>query len=699
MKDRIFKKRSLWIIVCALLMFLIPIQRLGAQTFTLESVLSSPFPSDLTVSPKGDLIAWAFDDQGKRNIWIAQAPDFRARQLTHFDQDDGQEITSLAFNFDGSVLVFVRGQGANRAGEYPNPTSDPLGAEQAVWAARIGDGGLWKIGEGNDPVTSPAQNIVAYQLRGRIYFASLDAPPAKPQILFKARGSSGSHTFSPDGSKLAFVSNRDDHSFIGVYDLKKKSILWLAPSVDRDGYPVFSADGNQIAFFRFPGSMSAPVYAQGQFFSLMIADVAEGKAKEVWRCPNESGGFAQTYFPNPLMWGEKNRLVFYSEHEGWMHLYSLNPADGKLVSLTPGNFEVEDSCLSPNLETVIFNSNQGDIDRRHLWAVPVAGGTPKLLTPGKGSEWSPAATAAGNFIVYFCSTFQQPAVPAVMNADGQERRLIEPELIPPTFPLRDLVDPQPVVLKSPDGLEVHGQLFLPKEAKAGDQRPAVIFMHGGPIRQMILGWHMRYYYHNAYAFNQFLVNKGYLVLSVNFRSGIGYGRAFRTSTNQGPRGASEYQDIVAGGKYLQTRPEVNPNKIGLWGGSYGGYLTALGLARNSDLFAAGVDFHGVHDWSARMRGRGAASAQEEEAQRVALKSSPVADVALWSSPVLFIHGDDDRNVDFNQTTDRIQRLRKIGKVRMEILVFPDEVHDFLRHENWLKAYRVAADFFDRYLQK
>jgi dipeptidyl aminopeptidase/acylaminoacyl peptidase len=225
-------------------------------------------------------------------------------------------------------------------------------------------------------------------------------------------------------------------------------------------------------------------------------------------------------------------------------------------------------------------------------------------------------------------------------------------------------------------------------------------MHGGPVRQMLLGWHMRGYYHNAYAFNQFMAGQGYVVLSVNYRSGIGYGRAFRTAANQGPRGASEYQDIVAAAKYLQGRPEVNPQKIGLWGGSYGGYLTALGLARDSELFAAGVDLHGVHDWSLRERDATAEwGIQRDEERRLAFDSSPVADIRFWSSPVLLIHGDDDRNVDFVQTIDLVERLRKEGKAHVETIVFPDEVHSFLLYQRWLNVFEASADFFDRFLKK
>ncbi len=670
-----------------------------AHSYTLEHIMSYAFPSGLIVSPKGNLVAWVFNWEGKRNIWLARGPDYKAQPLTQYSEDDGQELGQLAFNFDGTIIVYVRGGSANRAGENPNPTSNPEGVEQALWAIKMEGGEPWRLARGSDPVPSPVENQAVYSSRGQIYLVSLDESP-KPKLLFNARGRNGSPAWSPDGSRLAFVSSRGDHSFIGNYDLQNKLISWMSPSVDRDGYPVWSPCGRYIAFIRFPGSMGTSSYRYGQKFSLMVADVETGKANEIWRCPNETGGFAQYYPAETLRWAAEEHLIFYSEHEKWMHLYSISVKEKKLICLTPGEYEVEDSFLSPDGKTLFFNSNSGDIDRRHLWSVSVTGGKSKLLTPGKGIEWSPAVVPDGNELVFFCSTASQPAAPAVMTVNGKRRRLIAPEAIPDSFPIKEMIEPQQVVLKAPDGLEIHCQLFLPRSAKPGDKRPAVIFMHGGPIRQMLLGWHMRGYYHNAYALNQYLAHNGYVVLSVNYRSGIGYGFDFRTAPDQGPRGASEYQDIVAAGRYLQGRPEADPEKIGLWGGSYGGYLTALGLARDSELFAAGVDLHGVHDWALRGRRRngGGWGIQGEDLMNSAYQSSPVADVYFWTSPVLFVHGDDDRNVDFIQTTDLVQRLRQLGKAHTEILIFPDEVHGFLLHRAWLEAYNAAADFFDRFLK-
>jgi dipeptidyl aminopeptidase/acylaminoacyl peptidase len=214
---------------------------------------------------------------------------------------------------------------------------------------------------------------------------------------------------------------------------------------------------------------------------------------------------------------------------------------------------------------------------------------------------------------------------------------------------------------------------------------------------MLLGFHYSDYYINCYAFNQYLASIGYAVVSVNYRNGIGYGKEFRTQKNQGPRGAVEYQDVVAAARFLQLLPEVDGNKIGLWGGSYGGYLTAMGLARNPEIFKAGVDLHGVHDWSFDAHDATDSWGLAKNEKDLALKSSPNADLSKWTAPVLFVHGDDERNVQFQQTTDLATRLRE-KNVPVELLVLPDEIHGFLRYESWDKIFTTAKDFFDRKLK-
>ncbi|MGH9664575.1 MAG: alpha/beta hydrolase family protein, partial [Bryobacteraceae bacterium] len=286
---------------------------------------------------------------------------------------------------------------------------------------------------------------------------------------------------------------------------------------------------------------------------------------------------------------------------------------------------------------------------------------------------------------------------AAIKAGNAAPRDLAPDSVPSDFPVNDLVVPQPVILSASDGLRIHAQIFLPPKEGSG-RHPALIFFHGGSRRQMLLGWHYMDYYNNAYGMNQYLASLGYVVLSVNYRSGIGYGMEFREAPHYGATGASEFNDVMGAGLYLRGRSDVDPKRIGLWGGSYGGYLTALGLARASDLFAAGVDFHGVHDWNDVIRNFVPAynPAKQQEAARIAFESSPLASVETWKSPVLLIHGDDDRNVPFNQTVQMAEALRK-QHVEFEELIFPDEIHGFLTHRRWLQAYHAASDFFNRKL--
>src|SRR5262249_41023432 len=186
----------------------------------------------------------------------------------------------------------------------------------------------------------------------------------------------------------------------------------------------------------------------------------------------------------------------------------------------------------------------------------------------------------------------------------------------------------------------------------------------------------------------------------NFGSGVVAGRPSGEPANSVWRRSAEYKDVQAGARYLQSLPYVATKKLGLWGGSYGGLLTALGLARNSDIFAAGVDFHGVHDWSVflpQWEANAEKAPDYDAALKLAFESSPNATIDQWKSPVLLIHGDDDRNVPSSQTTDLAERLRQ-GGVQYEEMISPDEIHDFLLWKDWVRAYRATAEFFDRRLK-
>jgi dipeptidyl aminopeptidase/acylaminoacyl peptidase len=329
------------------------------------------------------------------------------------------------------------------------------------------------------------------------------------------------------------------------------------------------------------------------------------------------------------------------------------------------------------------------------------------LTSGDGIEWNPVVSGDGTAMAYLGSDARTPPLAHVRPLEPTlataAPRVLDAGLVPKDFPRDELVIPEHVTFAAPDGVTIHGQLFRPAGGTA--RKPAVVFVHGGPPRQMLLGWHYGYYYANAYAVNQALAARGFIVLSINYRLGIGYGRDFQNPDRAGTRGASEYQDVLAGGQYLRARTDVDPARIGIWGGSYGGYLVALALGRNSEIFAAGVDIHGVHARTAAASPElevqalvedGITRAQLDEATRVAWESSPVSWVRTWRSPVLLIHGDDDRNVRVEQTIDLALRLRAAG-VPFEEIVIPDDIHDFLAYRNWARVDRATVDYFVRVL--
>jgi dipeptidyl-peptidase 4 len=719
---------------------------------TIEQYLSPASPLEVTSARKADRVAWMTYDRGLRNVYTAAAPDFRPVRLTRFLEDDGTDLSDVTLSEDGSIAVFVRGSAPNRQGWIANPSHDPDGAERAIWAVRTSGGAAWRIAEGGAPELSPDGRFVLYVKDGQIYRGRVMTPAAPDSMdrgqkpFIKAWGRQSNPRWSPDGSKIAFVTDRGNHSFIAVYDVKARSVSYLAPSVDFDAAPVWSPDSKRIAFTRRPGTpfgaqtqagqggignppgpagggaaarsvcppgtanpfgpgggqraradtvperqlipgLCRATFAGGHTLAIMVADVAKGTARELWHnAPNDS----TIPMVARLMWGS-DRIVFPVSplNDEWERYYSLdaNATTAKPVLLTTTNGLIEDAtsaALSGDGKTLYYCTNASDIERRHIWAVPTAGGTPKRLSAGEGIETYPQPLASGKQLAVLYFDVNTPASVGLVPADGGQARVIFPTLAK-DFPKAEHVKPEIVVVKAPDGIEAHNQLFLPKDLKPGERRPAIIFVHGGPPRQMMPGYHYMQFYHWAYAVNQWLANQGYVVLSVNYRSGIGYGRSFRQAANTNARGNSEYQDVLAAGKYLQSRADVDPARVGIWGLSYGGLLTSQALARNSDLFVAGADLAGVHLYGSSL-----------DTASTSYKSSAISAIDGWKSPVLLVHGDDDRNVDFAQTVGLVQLLRARG-VYYELEVIPDDLHESMLHRNWVGTFGHMGDFLHRFV--
>jgi dipeptidyl-peptidase-4 len=820
----------------------------ASNRLTLAQYLKPGMPVELVSARSANRIAWIAYEEGKRNVYTAAAPDFKPVRLTAFLKEDGTDMTEIRISDDGSTVAFVRGSAPNRQGWVANPTSDPNGAERAIWAVRVTPvpGTAIRLAEGNNPVVSPDGRSVLYVKDGQIYRARVTAlaeatPIDKGEKPFiDAWGLNGGPRWSPDGTRIAFVSNRTDHSFIGMYDVKTRTVSYVAPSTDRDTSPTWSADGKKIAFLRRPGlpfgqqatpgagsglpdsgggrlgggggraggalapggaapaaappAAAAPAPATapaataaqtpppaqtgapatgrqggrggrgggagqgaagngapgvstalvdepglfraafpgGYTLSLMVADVAGpdiSVAKEVWHPAADDAVFSNI---NAIEWAG-DRVVFSIQPPGGggrgggggggggrqsaPAMGSVGP-DGRVItdeespryyalqlnaSATPVYLNttkgiVEDQTawtLSPDGKMFYYCTNAvdkdpSDLDRRHIWGVPLAGGTPRMITAGDGIENVPVVLSSNKQIAVLSSDAKRPFSVGIWPSDGSgtagqsAQKVIYPTL-GPDFPMSEEVAPTNVTLKAEDGVEFHSQLFLPKDMKAGEKHPALIFVHGGPARQMLLGWHYLSFYHVFYGVNEWLASKGYIVMSVNYRLGVGYGRTFRTPPDGGARGNSEYRDVLAAGKWLAAREDVDPNRVGIWGLSYGGLLTSEALARNSDIFKAGIDLAGVHLEGSSL-----------DPNDVSYEASTISAIDKWKSPVLLIQGDDDRNVNFAQMVGLVDLLRA-RNVYYELIVYPDDVHETLLHSRWLNSFAHMETFLNKFL--
>jgi dipeptidyl aminopeptidase/acylaminoacyl peptidase len=402
--------------------------------------------------------------------------------------------------------------------------------------------------------------------------------------------------------------------------------------------------------------------------------------------------FHPTLSQRNLLWNSNDELVFPWEKTGWLQLYAISTHGGAQHSVTTGRFEVVHMVLSADRRRLVYSSNE-DIDRLHVWTVDFKSGQPNPATKDRAIEDYPQISGDGT-IFALQSDATTPLQPVVLSAGARWQPLAAEGSA--SFPSSKLVNPEAVTFTAKDGQLVHAQLFLPRESGAAKPHPAIMFFHGGPRRQMLLGFNPMGAYNWMYALNQHFVAEGFIVISVNYRGGIGYGLDYREAQNFGPDGASELNDLLGTVTYLQGRKDVDARRVGIWGGSYGGFMTALGLARASRDIAAGVDYAGVYNWDTFLASVGV-PVEPGDATRRGFDSSPIATIDQWHSPVLVVQADDDRNVPLQQSLELIEDLR-LHHIDHDAIVMPNEIHDLARYSSWIALFKATDAYLNRHLQ-
>ena len=393
------------------------------------------------------------------------------------------------------------------------------------------------------------------------------------------------------------------------------------------------------------------------------------------------------------------RVWFLSERDGWMHLYTLDvTAEGaKPAQLTSGKWEITAAELSRDGRRFYITSTEVHPGERHLYALPIDGGERTRLTSMTGSnaaEISPDDSMLG--LVYSYSN-KPPEVFVAANRPGAPATAVTST---PTAEWKSFnwIDPKVITFKARDGVDVYARLFTPEMigARRDPNHPGVVFVHGAGYAQNAHKYWASYF--REYMFHNLLASRGYVVLDVDYRASSGYGRDWRTAIYR-HMGGKDLEDIVDGAKYLAAREQVNPKRIGVYGGSYGGFITLMAMFTTPDVFAAGAALRPVTDWAHYNHGYTSnilnVPQKDMEAYR---RSSPIYFAEGLKGALLICHGMVDTNVFFQDSVRLAQRLIELRKENWELAPYPVENHGFTEETSWADEYKRILKLFEENLR-
>jgi dipeptidyl aminopeptidase/acylaminoacyl peptidase len=455
------------------------------------------------------------------------------------------------------------------------------------------------------------------------------------------------------------------------------------------GTPSFSTDGRQAA------AVVRAADNRDRWLVLLEGETGRGRVldaqhDDAWIRPAQgNGGFG---------WIDATRLYFLSEASGFQHLYVADTAaEVPAKALTSGRYEVQDVRLSRDRRTFYLTTNQDDPGERHLYALPVAGGPAVKLTTRTGAHAAVVAPDDETVADVYSNARTPPEVYlGRRGADAGARQVTQSTRAPfRTYAWRE---PRVVLFEARDGTKVPARLFTPEDVGAARDplRPGVVFVHGAGWLQNAHRYWSQYY--REYMFHHLLAARGYVVLDVDYRGSAGYGRDWRTAIS-GFMGGHDLNDVVDGAGYLAAKEGVDPKRIGVYGGSYGGFITLMALFTSPDTFAAGAALRPVTDWAHYNHGYTSNILGVPPADAAAYqKSSPIHFADGLKSALLICHGMVDTNVHFQDSVRLAQKLIELRKENWELAVYPVENHAFEEATSWADEYKRILALFEKNLR-
>jgi dipeptidyl aminopeptidase/acylaminoacyl peptidase len=677
----------------------------SAGLLTIDSLVGIRHPSRACWSPDGRRVAFVWDRGGVQNVFVVGFEQGRATGPKALTRHDEGLIDGLFWDPRGERLYFARGGDlwavAPQREEPPRP----------VWTTPESEGGVAISPDGSRVAFLRGEDIWVRQL-GDGREVRLTASPAARSAL----------AWSPDGSHLAFTvasATRRDEA-LGYVGAKLLFSRFERSTSDVGVVPV-SGGGEPTVVAGGPGTEAAPRWIDAQ--RLSVQRITEDlKTREVLVVPRGGGEprvlhrdadskwWSLTYLnPDPIPSPDGRLIAFISDADGWDHLYVVPSGGGAVSQITRGRYEVSSLAWSPDGRRIAFDKNEGEHPGSRQLAIASIGDDPATakvitVTSGPGTQAQPIWSPDGGRLLYQRTDSRNSADLFVTEAEasGAKPSLRLTDSFPPEIDRGRLVAPKLVRYPAPDGEQVPAYLFTPPDLDTARRHPAIVWIHGDGITQNYDGWHLRRDYAVYYSFHQYLVQRGYVVLAVDYRGSIGYGKAWRQGHFR-DLGGKDYQDVAAGMDYLKSLGYVDLNRVGVWGLSYGGFMTLQALTVSPRLFRCGIDVAGVVDWrdwyadpdGPWIKGRMGSPGENPELYRT---TAPIERADRIERPLMVMHGTADVNVPFVESVRLIDTLTKLGK-DVEFVMYPGEFHYFHRAHVLADAWRRVERFFDAHLRQ
>ncbi|MCP4724856.1 MAG: S9 family peptidase [bacterium] len=652
-----------------LLILLVPAVLFAYQggEITIDDVVKIKYVGGQQWSPDGKYVSYTVDDEGRSNIWLLPVEGGEVFKVT----DTKESASAIVWMPDGQSFIY------QESGD--------------LWMSRLSPGSSEKITDTKESerltAISPDHKTILFNREGQVWkYTFLNK---KTEQLSTAGSPMRSPVFSTDGKKILYTTSR---SRIRIMDLDKKLVEW---EYDKQALsdPVWLKDGNRVlAQKRTRGGNGREFW------------VINPKTREEEKIFEEFDEFTLDS-SQPMMSPTEDRFIMIRNPDGWNHIWLVDINAKTSKQLTQGEFEVSYPEWSPDGSKIIFASNRETLEERHLFVMNSNGGSLKKLTekyPGTNidARWSPD----GSQIAFtHCGPYKVSDI-WLGRPEGNMDAVQRTFSMPPVWTEDNISIPERVVYKGGLDWDITGWLFKPKNMDPNKKYPAIVWVHGGPIRQMRYGWHPRRGYSLFHSYHQRLVQLGYVVLSVNFRGGVGYGKEFMNGLHM-KMGVDEVIDVINGGKYLQAQSFVDPEKVGIWGLSYGGYMTLHALGKHPGTFSMGINVAGVFNWATQVkiynyRGRfvrffGGHPDKSPEPYRI---GSPITYVQNIDVPLLNLQGTADRNVPFSQMDEIVECMVKYN-LDFDVMYYPGQLHVFQDGDVWRNAFPKIEKFFEMHLKK